>query len=196
MPNTFMLSEILKNSTHEVHLALEKQLISRIKTISQTHQYSELLVMMYGYYQPVEQQILKQLTAEDISDIADRRKANFILDDLYNLGHPTANLAINDRLPSISDKVSAFGAAYVLEGSTLGGKIIADLLIRQTSGAVSQSLKFFQGYRESSMNKWLTFKNSLNQITEERDQQSALQSAVETFQTFNYWIRDYDTVKL
>lgn len=191
-----MLSEYLKRSTREVHAALEKQLIGRIKAIRRTEDYSELLVLMYGYYQPVEQQILRYLTVENVADISTRRKAHFILDDLYRLGQPTVHLPVSDRIPKIDDVASAFGAAYVLEGSTLGGKIIVDILARQTFGSVSQSLKFFHGYGDESMNKWVTFKGFLDQITDEQRQQRALDSAIETFQTFNSWIKDYDAVKL
>jgi heme oxygenase len=55
----------------------------------------------------------------------------------------------------------AFGCLYVMEGSTLGGKIIYNILKKQLGLSDSAGASFFYGYGPATGEKWKTFGASL-----------------------------------
>lgn len=190
-----MLSQTLKEATRDVHAALEKQLVNQIRAIDSKESYGRLLTTMYGYYHPIEQQLSAMLNESDIPDLSKRRKSSWIVNDLRNLSIPTDRLPMCDDVPAISNVATALGVSYVLEGSTLGGKVISDLLTKQTSGTLGDALSFFQGYRENTMPMWQSFRQRLDLVPEE-DHAKTIDSATQTFTKFNQWIKRYDVIEL
>ncbi|HEY0742734.1 MAG TPA: biliverdin-producing heme oxygenase [Chryseosolibacter sp.] len=184
-----MLADELKEQTRLVHADLEKKLLTHIQGVKDTGRYTRLLVLMYGYYAALEQQLDR--FRQDLPDYNIRRKSQAILDDLDVLAYPTKQIPVCLDVPSIHSLPSALGAMYVLEGSTLGGKIISKMLLKQVP-TLEGSTRFFQGYKEESMTMWQKFKEHLHSTVDESQQHETHFAAKETFVKFKKWLEYHD----
>lgn len=184
-----MLDMRLKEHTRREHAMLEKKLLHRISMISKVSDYVALLSLLYGYYAAVEDRLTEHVSASK-ADFVARRKAARILDDMavhatdYQVPTPCA------RLPNVNSFHSALGVLYVLEGSTLGGRIIAQLISRKL--AIDSGLSFFLSYGDDVELMWISFKDILRGPFSPEQEQDVLAGALETFETFNYWLTEHE----
>ena len=185
-----MLTEELKENTREIHLAAEKKMIVTLKKIETKEDYIQLLNWLYGFYAPLEELIRKQLTEDNFPGIVKRSRTEYILWDIRESGLTLPEPIYCEQLPIIDSFHSALGALYVLEGSTLGGRIIAGMISRQLGSL--QSLSYFNGYGAETGNMWTLFKDLLNQPLTIEQQREIITSAEDTFLTFNSWIEKYE----
>ena len=181
-----MLSEILKTQTSVNHLLLEKKLISFMKTIRTEAEYARFLALFYGYFGALELSINKCLNASIIPDYENRRKTEALKIDLKILNQEDLKLAASELLPVIENHLQSLGALYVIEGSTLGGKIISKMIKQQLKTEV-MAFTFFTGYGDQSANMWNSFKHILNSITQPDQIGIIVESANVTFQKFSFW---------
>ena len=93
-------------------------------------------------------------------------------------------------LPMIDSTDRALGALYVLEGSTLGGRIIADMIARRLG--LLTSLEFFDSYGDETQNMWRSFKDFLNKPRTAEQQTKIIDAAKDTFITFKNWIGKHE----
>ena len=184
-----MLADELKEHTRDVHAALEKKLLTHIQVVNDAERYRSLLTLMYGYYAAVERQL--EFFKDNLPDYNRRRKSEAILNDLQHLGFSTDAMPVCNDVPVIDSVPSALGAMYVLEGSTLGGKIISRMLLRQVP-TLDGSINFFQGYSEETMDMWQKFKNHLHTSVTEHNYNEAHKAAKETFIKFKNWLEYHD----
>jgi heme oxygenase (biliverdin-IX-beta and delta-forming) len=188
-----MLAEEIKERTREVHADLEKKLLSHIQRVQSPERYTVLLALMYGYYAALENRL--ESFRHAIPDYDRRRKSQSILDDLKSLGYSVASVPLCRDIPEINSIPQALGSMYVLEGSTLGGKIISRMLLKQVP-SLEQSLTFFQGYRDETMDMWQKFRQYLQQMIDAVHHEEAQLAAKETFVKFKNWIEQHDADKL
>ena len=186
-----MLSEILKTQTSVNHLLLEKKLISFMKTIRTEAEYARFLALFYGYFGALELSINKCLNASIIPDYENRRKTEALKIDLKILNQEDLKLAASELLPVIENHLQSLGALYVIEGSTLGGKIISKMIKQQLKTEV-MAFTFFTGYGDQSANMWNSFKHILNSITQPDQIGIIVESANVTFQKFSFWFDFYE----
>lgn len=181
----------LKEKTMHAHEALEALLIPRLRQINSTAEYVRLLQTFYGFFSPLEGIIEQFLTIRQLPDIHGRRKAVFLLDDIAALGFSTEHLATTSHLPLITNEAQAWGALYVLEGSTLGGRGITRMLRKQCGGLSLNHLTFFNGYGEATGPMWLRFQEALNGLEYTDSELAAtIQAANDTFLNFKTWIEE------
>lgn len=184
------LSERLKSFTEVEHRETEKLLIEKIKSIHSKEDYILILKIFYGYFAPVEQQIRRFLTTNELADLHERRNVSRIKDDLRELGYDQ-NIPMSPFLPVIENHCHAAGAMYVQEGSTLGGRHIAKMISSKIENT-SQSLTFFDGYKEKTDVMWDSFKSFLNsRFTDESERNQVMDGARETFVRMKEWILDH-----
>ena len=180
------LTSALKSSTKIPHASLEKNLLGHLRNISCNADYIKVLRLMYGYYHPLENKIEAVLGREESS-----RKAAWILKDLGILGNRFHNISLCTELPVISDEAEALGALYVLEGSTLGGVHIAQMIAKKIPGNPELPLAFFEGYGADTQERWKRFCTELNEKNfSPAEKEKALTTAGQTFVLFEKWIRE------
>lgn len=187
MPFTIdTVADALKSGTADLHAQTEALLIPKLSAIRSFADYAAILSMFYGYFQPMQQMATALITTDLLPDIQQRRHADLILDDLSALGvYETPEIC--DNLPLIDQTESAFGALYVLEGSTLGGRMISKMLQKnQDINLDEQHLQFFRGYGEHTGYMWTTFKDSLNKFGYS---EMMIEAANATFLHLKYWIK-------
>jgi heme oxygenase len=182
-----MLIEQIRASTGNEHQQLEATLLPYIDKISNKEDYSALLRAFYGYIHPVQEKIMLQIDKTLVPGIEDRRHAKLLLLDLEAMddaGEPV----LCQELPAINSHTSAMGALYVLEGSTLGGKIISKMIAGKLNGAAS--LQFFNGYGEKTGSMWKEFITQLQQNDHPDHNGIIVESVRKTFSLFDKWLKE------
>ena len=180
---------MIKDSTESLHQDVEALLRPKLATLQNRDEYATLLRMFYGYYSPLEDLVQEFVTPALLPDVAERRKADAILQDLHSLQGAVNGLAFCQELPSIENKAQAMGALYVLEGSTLGGKMIAKMLRQNKSLALTDNeLTFFLGDKEETGSKWKAFIQVLNQ---QPCAEQTIAAANQTFYHLKNWMQHF-----
>lgn len=180
------IAETLKSRTSLSHACAERSLLEKLEAIRSNADYVAILKMFYGFFFPLQQSIACHITTKHLNDIKERRQASLIIHDLQSLGSPVQNIPLCTHLPEIENATQAFGALYVMEGATLGGRIIARMLLHNSYLKLSEeNLSFFNGYREATAMKWKAFQQALDK---ELDQELLIDTAKETFLLFHNWI--------
>jgi heme oxygenase len=182
-----MLSKELKEATKVNHQLLEKQLIGIIRSIHSKQDYAKLLVCFFGFIAGLEIDITAHLDVSVLPDYANRRKSAAIANDLQLLGVALPPMPDTIALPQFNDHYQALGALYVLEGSTLGGKIICKMILQQLNLADMSELTFFYGYGGETDSMWQRFKDTLDNAQNENEKDTIIQSANDTFVLLKQW---------
>ena len=192
MPLTLEPTSVyLKKETEERHLDVEKTLNPFIANIQSLEDYALLLKIFYGFFHPLHKEIRQVLTDADLPDLHERGLSSLIPEDLHAIGQPVSELPLCQELPTIVNKAYAFGCLYVLEGSSLGGRVIKKWL--QTNSFISlqdEQTSFFDGYKDQTGAKWKVFLDALNL---QEDFGHVINGANETFHLFQNWINKTPT---
>jgi len=182
-----MLTEKIKVATLQYHQETEKILVGKMKSMRSLADYADILKIFYGYFGGLEQQIDQYINTGNLSYYHERRKSAALADDLQALGTTLPQKASGNHLPVIEDALQAFGALYVIEGSTLGGQIISKM-VQQHLGTNS-GLSFFNGYGEETGKKWAEFQKMLNSVANTPDNEATVIAAAnDTFLKFKDWM--------
>jgi heme oxygenase len=186
-----MLAERLKKETQQQHIAVEKLIIPRIKSLDSAHSYLKLLQIFYGYFQPLEEIINEHISDTVIADIKDRRKAAVIAEDMNFIDGGHQSYCTCTDLPSVTNTAEAIGAMYVLEGSTLGGVHLSKMIRDRVNLDSRKGLKFFNGYGDQTLSRWEAFKASVNSAAyDDKFEERVVDTANETFIKFKLWIEN------
>ena len=182
------ISDILRAETAQSHQSLEKIVVRQIREIQTTRDYINLLGFFYSYFESLEVLINEYISLSHLPDLYGRRKAGLISLDLISLGALVPQRLESDFLPEIKNQYQAFGALYVIEGSSLGGVHIAKMIHKKLPEAANSFL-FFTGYGERTSEMWTRFKNVLDSISGNHAEiNNIISGARETFVKFSEWI--------
>lgn len=193
-----LISESLKEATRIPHAELERSMVDRLRQTDTPDAYADLLRLFYGFYKPVEQLVDQFVDRNYLPDYEGRRKSAAIINDLAQLGNGGVE-KLCKHLPLIKNNYQAFGALYVLEGSTLGGRIICNMLKKNIRldkpggqvGSLVNAFSFFEGYGESTGVMWTTFKTKLDNCTADEERKAEIiDAATASFLTFKKWMID------
>ena len=179
-----MLSEKLKENTKLNHQALERKLIARMRTLKSKEDYAKFIALFYSYFGGLELSINKYLDLSQLPDYGRRRKTSALADDLSLLGEKLPVLYAKSALPKINNHCQAFGALYVIEGSTLGGRVICKMLSEQMDMTGFSEMLFFNGYGDQTASMWQIFKQSMDQPVYKLKHEIVIESANHTFIKF------------
>ena len=182
-----MLLEQIRQATAANHEKLENQLIPFLHSMQAKDEYSLLLQSFYGYIYPVQEKINTYIDATIVPDINQRRNAALISNDLAGLGTGFTQTK-SPELPAIDNHAAAMGALYVLEGSTLGGKMISKMITDKLGS--DTSVAFFSGYGAETGPMWKKFIGYLEHPSHKAGSEAILTAASETFRLFGTWLED------
>lgn len=186
------LLEQLKTETLNNHQQLEKNLILRLKGMESSSDYVRILQIFYGYFSALEDQIKNYIGDDQLPDHADRRKTLQIKEDLILLKAEVPEKATLNDLPEIANEIQAFGALYVIEGSTLGGQIISKMISKKLDMDSDEGLSFFNSYGNDTMPMWAKFKNTLAlKASNPAAADELVKSANDTFLKFRHWMEKF-----
>jgi heme oxygenase (biliverdin-IX-beta and delta-forming) len=176
----------LKESTQDAHATLEREL-DLLNPAIRLPDYCSLLVQFYAYYMPLEASL--QRTA-DRRLMAERWKCAALADDLRALGLSSTELRsiAPASVPPLRSVADAVGAMYVVEGSTLGGMILARHFSARFGLTSRCGLAFFTCYGERTGEMWQRYLASLAAYDNPRDADRVVAAAVSTFESLAAWL--------
>jgi heme oxygenase len=175
----------LREQTRAEHAAIESSLDLMSDTLS-PQRYRRTLERFYGYYSPLEQKLHGVAGLAASGALAQREKSSWLLQDLAVLGAHTVPLCA--ELPALDGVPAALGCLYVLEGASLGGRIISRQLRARLSITPESGGRFFHGYGEQTGEMWQGFQAMLTGlINTPQAVEQATRAAQHTFQTLRGW---------
>jgi heme oxygenase len=182
----------LRRRTAPYHAAVESR-VDIFGRLGSTARYVDLLVRLYGFYEPFEAELFPTATRWGLPlDVKARRKAPLIAGDLEALGVSPAEiegLPRTARAPRPTTPLAALGCFYVTEGATLGGRLIARHVEHRLRLGPRNGASFFHGYGSGSGPRWRTFCSVL--AAESRSavaERAILAGAIDTFVAYDRWL--------
>lgn len=186
------LSDIRKTTT-SLHAQVEREVDIETGIVS-LDAYTHKLCQFLGLFQCLERQIL---AVPDLSrwlpDISHRQRVPALLRDLRALGASSSFPESPANLTPVRTVADAFGCLYVLEGSTLGGQIIARKLESSLGLTSEHGCSFFSGADRNVAEKWLRFRESIQAFADSDavHPPAIVAAAVRTFEVFIAWFANH-----
>ena len=180
------LSEAVKALTSPAHQALEKYLVKIIRQISSVEDYKRLLMLFYGYYKPVESLIEAHLRNSSPVPVQ-IRKSERLFSDISEIDGQEAIIPLATKLPALQNHTQALAALYVLEGSTLGGKYILQMVRKQIDLPDGTADAFLSGHGINTEVNWECFKDFLDDEIISTEDHIFLETVNDTFHQFYHW---------
>jgi heme oxygenase len=186
---TERLGPRLKRETAALHQHIEEGL-GLVDPGLSLERYRRVLESFFGYFAPIEARIAELAPSAPPLGLELPARAQLLVRDLLALGSSASSIAALPRctdLPRLAEPAHLAGCLYVLEGSRLGGAIVARELQRSL-GVGSNGAAFFLGDGEGVARR---FKRVLAWLDEVAHAGAAadeiVASACETFRTLSRW---------
>lgn len=172
-----MKTESFKEATKDLHQQVEEENLARfiMDHSMDLETYKLLLLQNFIAYQKTENAIALFIKGYQATKHKELQK------DLEEL---QISEVAPDFTFSCNSTAEAFGAAYVVEGSALGGMVLARNIPKCPGLSSIEKHHFFNGDKVN-LKSWQDFKNKLSeQDFSEMEQQEALEKAKDTFRFF------------
>lgn len=173
----------LREKTSGYHHKLEETALSQV-ILSEgitIGAYIDYLKVMYVFTQPFEETFFP-LAKRFFPDIHGRERADFLKNDLLKLGVAPSELDEADFVSfEVRDIEEIAGAIYVMEGSSLGGRVIFKHVHKTLGLSEDTGASYFYGYGSETGKMWTSFLDALWDFTAQHSQQKVIEGAVKTF---------------
>ena len=179
----------LKNATAAKHRKVEQDLNLLDPSFTRI-QYTALLKGFYGFHRPWESAVEAVLDTGLPGFFAPRKKLPYLEADLRYLGFASEALtAIPEcpHLPALAGMAAALGSLYVVEGSSLGGRILRQHFSRHLHLPLDAGCRYFSGYGDQTGPMWSAF-GELLATRPATENEAMLESACSTFDLLGDWL--------
>lgn len=151
--------------------------------------YCQRLVQFYGFYGPLEAALRARCATPYLQTLASRlNKTSLLRQDLHYLSVSTDALALCRDLPPIDDQTEILGCLYVMEGATLGGRMITQHIQATFGITPTTGGSFFDGYGDGTGKMWQAMRHLLVSCAVDTQTEDALvASAIATFASLRGW---------
>lgn len=174
----------LRAATAGAHADLETALDWQARVATRAG-YRGLLARLHGFHAAYEPAIGRALADEAF--FGPRRRLQALSADLRHLGLPTPESLPRPAEPGL-DGPSAFGALYVLEGSTLGGRVIGRH-IGERHGLDGAGLVYYRAHGARTGAMWADFRARLETMAgDAATERAVLAAGVATFAAMRDWL--------
>lgn len=177
----------LKVATDDLHREAERHV--RILDANATvATYVRYLSRMLGFHAPLERGFAAALDPHGFASES-RSKRQWLAEDLRALGRDPATVDECATVPDLHHTAYALGAAYVIEGSTLGGRFILSKLGGQLSSVIGIATRFLEGYQRETGTMWRQFGEVVDRVViDERTSAASIMGARATFERLIIWL--------
>jgi len=191
--------DCLRQATHAEHVRLNRHpLLNGItrQGYPEVH-YATVLLAYFHFYRVFEAAIEEALSRLALDfDYSARRKLPWLAEDLGKLGidpdSPALKPSPSLEVPYELDTGQLFGVLYTIEGSTLGGKVIAAHLAANCGLTASNGARFFAGYGDAVDTCWRKFTSSLEgHLVDATARSQSCHAARQTFTVMEQVLNDY-----
>ena len=186
------LIQRLKTETQASHASLESR-VDLPQRLQNPSAYRALLEAFYGIFSPLEAEIARSFSeiALWLPDIASRMRTASLRTDLRVLGNLCPEALPCSPVPPLRSLPEQLGCLYVLEGSTLGGQIIARQIASQLHYTPENGCSFFAGHGAEVGPMWNRFREAIGSFSvahpDAETQDQIISSANATFRAFGDW---------
>lgn len=155
--------------------------------------YRDLLVRLHGFHSGFEAAARPRLSGTDFARYLDR--GALIARDIAALDAASGALGVNAEAHEgppleLPDRASALGALYVVEGSILGGVLIAKEVGRRLGLSAEGGAAFFAGHGRETARTWAEFCRMLDAEAGSEIGDEAIASAGRTYRVMQAWLCD------
>ncbi len=178
----------LRLETAVDHLAVEGALPLMNEGLDRA-EYAACLSRIYGLVAAWEERAAAVAPDWMRAMLAARQRAGLLKRDLewfdmveQDEGSPT--------LPEMNDLPSLLGTMYVMEGSTLGGQLIARHVEAALDLSEGEGDAYFRGHGKDTGAMWKEFCEVLANRVPDSDADAVVLSAKEMFAVFGAWVRE------
>lgn len=179
----------LKEETAVEHQALEDQL-DLMRPGLTCERYVETLQHFLGYVEPYER-ALQQFAPAGLEDLVKPRlRCSQLVADLLQLGVSPATIDAVPRHAAFDDmrsKARWFGRFYVMEGSTLGGRVLGPHVARQLNLAPGAGNAYFLGHGTQTGPMWKVFRDRMADRLLPAEYEAAIAAARDCFADLGQW---------
>jgi heme oxygenase len=187
---------ILKDSTHGLHRRAEQyvRILDRDATVDD---YARYLRAMYGFHAPIENALAADGVLESAGfAAARRRKTPWLAHDLRRLDPCDIVPPCCSALPVSDSFARRIGIAYVVEGSTLGGKYILAHLPPALAALRGTATAFLEGYGAETGARWRGFAEIAARLITAASapgaEAEAIAGARDTFERLIAWLARFE----
>jgi heme oxygenase len=189
------LLEILKVKTQPLHDRIEQSLnlFERVRT---PHDHLAILEKHYGFLKPIEFRLAQIPEVVSVFDFEQRLKIPMLLKDFEYFELRESQIAQIPICPLTQlsapfDLSVAVGVLYVLEGSTLGGRIITEQFSQRLGLTAQQGLRFYASYGDQLGPMWRNFRAGVEMLDhkEALASETTVNSAISTFEILIEWMK-------
>lgn len=170
-------------------MALESNLAFLVEDVK-VGPYRKLLSALYGFYLPWENAIRpwrEQIFGEAAHA---REKTGSLVEDLSFYGIATASLCLCRHVPRVDSLAASLGNLYVMEGATLGGRLIALNVEKSLQLTGHRGYKFFSSYGVNAGPMWRAFQRELTARSTPATEETVVDSAIAAFQSMRIWLTE------
>ena len=153
----------LRIATDSEHRILEAELDLLRPSLTREN-YAKLLAHFHAFYRHWETEAESVMEAALPGFFEPRRKTLLLEADLAALNYrldASYERTACANVPRMSSVARALGSMYVIEGSTLGGQILARHFRERFGFDCNSGCSFFSGYGERTAEMWRAFKEVL-----------------------------------
>ena len=182
-PRRGLLWTQLRESTRDAHAQAEASLAPLAQPDSLTR-YVALLCVLWGFQAPLERLLAHQELPSAV-DWPARRRLGALAADLTDLGVTGASLPEAAGLPALAGPGAVWGALYVSEGATLGGRVLR----RQVQARLGPvPVRFLDGRGDRTQPMWRDLGRLADlYVSSQQSRQLARQTALQAFAAFSSW---------
>ena len=157
-----MISETLKAKTKNLHDRVEAHFNSNriFEGTFSLNDYMNLILCNYLFLLNYEHAVFSAISEKNAAELnlEERRKLALIRKDMEALN---IDGSVSQTPVAIENQAETFGILYVMEGSTLGGNVIAKQLSKHPQFQ-EMSFSYFRCYGENTGSFWKNFKTVLD----------------------------------
>lgn len=178
----------LKRETLPAHEKIER-VVDLEARIASRESYQDLLARFYGFHAVWEREAEAILADPAFFDA--RRRTDLLVRDLENLGLSRASIAalpLCRPMVPLPSRAAAFGAMYVVEGSTLGGAVMARQIERVLGLGAGSGGAYFHGHGRDRGRMWQGFRARLLAEASNGGEDAIVDSAHRTFELMTCWL--------
>jgi len=185
----------LRLETRGEHEAVE-QVLDLMDASLKLEGYRHRLKQFYGFYAPLEMALqARELTLPPTTRVAlaaRLHKTALLQQDLQHIGVRAEILPLCRNLPPLGTQAEVLGCVYVMEGATLGGRMITQH-IRTVLGITPMTGgSFFDGYGDDTGRMWQGMRQLLvSSASDTKTEDTIVSSAVATFVDLRGWCESF-----
>ena len=184
------LLERLRIETRPAHDRIEAA-VDFPRWASSPEAYRGLLCRFYGFHRVWEEEAAA--LAPESASFGRRRKAHLLVGDLLALGMTPQEIIHLPRcrpLMPLPAPAAVLGGMYVIEGSTLGGAVVAREAERRLGLTAETGCAYFRSYGRDTARMWKSFGAALLAASSPDTDDLIVETARRTFDVMHDWLNE------